>query len=242
MKSRLRGILLAIICIMYFNNIQAQGGGPPMLTDDPGTLNAGTWEINTSINSQVTKDVQLAVPYVDANYGVNNNLQVKMEMPYLLTIDQQKHSSGKFGDPLIGIKYRFINDDTNFLSTTIYPQVTVTGSQKGVLLPLLLEKTIGRFIIGEEIGYSFAEKDSNTLINGNLLEYRISGKFEVMGEFFVQKSFSSTIATEGFMNYGCRYEINKTFTFLGSLGTQVITPANTQRQYFFSYIGMQSDF
>jgi hypothetical protein len=235
-------ILLVISCLLYINNGYAQGGGPPMLTDDPGTVDAGKWEINTSVNTQITNDVQLAVPYVDANYGIAEGLHVKIEMPYLITIDHQKHSFGKLGDPLIGIKYRFINEDKHFLSAGVYPQATITGDQKGFLLPLLLAKTIGKFVIGEEIGYSYVEKDSNTILIGALLSYKLSHRLEVMGELFIQKSYTPSVATQGFMNYGCRYTINKTFTFLGSLGTQVITPVNTQKQYFFSYVGIQSSF
>jgi hypothetical protein len=242
MKQQFRNIFLLCLCLISFNTIYAQGGGPPMLTDDPATLDKGTFEINTSINSQITKEVQLAVPYVDANYGVNNNLQLKVEMPNTITMYKQKHTSDSVGNPLFGVKYHFINEDKYFLSATIYPQVTITGSQKGFLLPLLLVKTIGKFIIGEEVGYLFVEKDSGSVINGNLLSYKASKKWEIMGEFFLQKSLHPTIATTGFMNYGCRYTFNKTFTFLGSIGTQVITPANQERQYFFSFIGIQTDF
>jgi hypothetical protein len=242
MNKILSNILLPLIFILSFITGYAQGGGPPMLTDDPATLDKGKFEINTSINSQITKDVQLAVPYIDANYGVTNNFQVKIEMPDLITIDEQKRTSQKFGDPLFGIKYHFINEDKYFVSATTYPQVTITGDQKGLLLPLLLAKTIGRFVIGEEVGYLFVEKDSSSLLNGNLLSYKLSDKLEVMGEFFIQKSYRPTTATIAFMNYGCRYTFNKTFTFLGSVGTQVITPTDQEKQYFFSFIGIQSDF
>jgi len=92
------------------------------------------------------------------------------------------------------------------------------------------------------VGYLFVEKDSSSFFNGNLLSYHPTKKLEIMGEFFWQKCFHPTIATVGFMNYGCRYTFNKTFTFIGSVGTQVITPSNQERQYFFSFIGIQSDF
>jgi hypothetical protein len=213
-----------------------------MLTDDPATLDKGTFEINTSINSQITKEVQLAVPYVDANYGVNNNIQLKVEAPYLITYDEQGHSVGKFIDPLFGVKCHFVHEEKYFLSASTYPQFTVTGTQKGFLVPLLLAKTIGKFTFGEEVGYLFVEKDSSSLLNGNLLSYHASKRLELMGEFFWQKSYHPIIATVGFMNYGCRYTFNKTFTFIGSVGTQVITPSNQERQYFFSFIGIQSDF
>lgn len=238
----LRKIFIAIICILSFTTARAQGGGPPMLTDDPATLVKKTFEINTSINTQVTNNVQVAIPYVDANYGITNNIQVKIEMPYLVTFNAPKQSFGKFTDPLIGVKIHFVSEDNYFLSASTYPQATITGTQKGFLLPLLLAKTIGKLVIGEEVGYLFVEKDSSSLFNGNLLSYQVTKRLEIMGEFFIQTSIHPTVATVGFMNYGCRYTFNKTFTFLGSVGTQVITPANQQRQYFFSFIGLQTDF
>jgi len=242
MKVYLFNIFLLAICLLSFNKMYAQGGGPPMLTDDPATLDKRTFEINTSVNSQITKQVQLAVPYVDANYGINNNIQLKIEAPYQITFDEQKHSNGRFIDPLFGVKCHFIHEEKYFLSASTYPQFTISGTQKGFLVPLLLAKTIGRFTFGEEVGYLFVEKDSSSLLNGNLISYKASKKLELMGEFFWQKSYHPTMTTIGFMNYGCRYTFNKTFTFIGSIGTQVITPANQERQYFFSFIGIQSDF
>jgi len=242
MKRATIKFYLLISCIFSFSNCYAQGGGPPMLTDDPATLNKHQFEINTSINSQITKEVQLAVPYVDANYGINNDIQLKVEAPYLITYDQQKNSIGKFVDPLFGVKCHFVHEEKYFLSVSTYPQFTVTGTQKEFLVPLLLAKTIGKFTLGEEVGYLFVEKDSSSLLNGNLLSYHPTKRVELMAEFFWQKSFHPTIATVGFMNYGCRYTFNKTFTFIGSVGTQVITPSNQERQYFFSFIGIQRDY
>jgi hypothetical protein len=235
-------ILLFLLCLLHLNDIHAQSGGPPMITDDPGIVEVGKWEINTSINTSFTQNTQLAVPYLDVNYGAAKNLQLKIEDPYLVTIDANKHISGNIGDPLIGVKYQFINEDKYFISVATYPQATVTGDQKGILIPLLLEKTFGRFVIGEDIGYFYVQNDSNNIQAGTLLGYKVCDRFEVMGEYFIEKSYSPTIAITGLMNYGFRYRFNKTFTLLGSFGTQVVTPADKQRQYFFSYLGVQSSF
>jgi len=241
MTAGLKGILLIILCTMYFNNTYAQGGGPPMLTDDPGTVNYHQWEINTSINSSVTNNVQLAVPYVDANYGVTSNLQLKAEAPYLLTFNHT-HTFANLGDVILGIKYQFIDESKkHFLSAGIYPQQTITGDQKGFLFPLLLEKTIGKWMIGEDIGHFFSNRNNTSMINGNLLGYIVSDKLQIMGEYFMQHYFHP-LRTEGFMNYGFRYTLNKTFTLMGSCGTQINTPTNEQRQYFISFLGIQSDF
>jgi len=61
----------------------AQGqGGPPMVTDDPGTPGGGHWEINLAwtgehSSGETTQDA----PLLDLNYGVGDRLQVKYEVP-----------------------------------------------------------------------------------------------------------------------------------------------------------------
>ena len=109
-----------------------------MITDDPGVVDLHKWEINTSINSTITNQVQLAVPYIDANYGVFHNLQLKAEGPYLINIGSLNHTSG-IGNILLGVKFHFMDENKNFVSAGIYPQYTINGNQKGLLFPLLLE-------------------------------------------------------------------------------------------------------
>ena len=113
----------------------------------------------------------------------------------------------------------------------------VTGNQKEALLPLLFAKTIGKLVIGEELGYLYIENDSNNIIEGSLLSYQLTKRLEVIGEYFMQRSYTPTKGTSGFMNFGFRYGINNTFTLLGSAGTQLVEPANTPRQVFFSFLG-----
>lgn len=235
-------IYLVFFCCCRFTNCNAQGGGPPMLTDDPGVVDYHKWEINTSINPVVTKDVQLAVPYIDANYGVLHNLQLKAEIPYLFTINKQQHNSGALGSLLIGIKFHFLNEDSGFIAAGIYPQLTVTGDQKGFLFPLLLEKKIGKFVVGEDIGIFFAEHNYNNIQNGILLGFNVSNKLQVLGEYFIQKNYTLAGNTSGFVNYGFRYILTNVFTLMGSFGTQITTPDDEQRQYFISFLGVQSDF
>ena len=237
-----RRIFIVIIGTLCFNSLYAQGGGPPMMTDDPGIVDLHKWEINTSVNTSITNETQLSVPYVDANYGIAHNLQLKAEAPYLITIDKQKHSTGALGPVLLGVKFRFMDEDKNFVSVGTYPQFTITTNQKGLLLPLLLEKNIGKFVIGEDIGNFFGEHNYNSLQNGTLLGYKVTGKLQLLGEYFLEKTYGAATGTDGFMNYGFRYTLNPTFTLMGSFGTQVVTDINEQRQYFFSFLGLQSDF
>ncbi len=234
--------MLVLVGMVCFAATHAQGGGPPMLTDDPGTVDPHKWEINTSVNTAFTNDVQVALPYVDANYGAAQGFQLKIEAPLTFSFGKNVHLPPKLGAPLIGVKYRFLNEDSSFLSISTYPQVAVTGKQKEALVPLLFAKTVGKFVFGEEIGYLLVEKDSNNMIEGSLVSYQLTKRLEIIGEYFMQRSYSSTKGTTGLLNFGFRYGINNTFTLIGSAGTQLVEPANTPRQVFYSFLGVQSSF
>ena len=241
MKTRFT--FLFIFCCLLAISAFAQGGGPPMLTDDPETPDKGHFEINTSVNSEITNEQQFSVPLIDANYGANERTQLKVQIPYYITtMGDAKKSNGTLGYPLIGVKYRFLDQDKDSISVSTYPQILLAGSQSELLLPVEFQKSIGRFTIGEEIGYFFIENKSQNMLNGNLLGYNVSKKAEILVEFYFQYNFNTTVGTNGFVNYGFRYTFNKTFTLLASCGTQFITPASGQKQYFFSFLGMQTVF
>ncbi len=239
MKILLKIFLIAgCICLQ---NVHAQGGGPPMITDDPGVVDLHKWEINTSVNSSITNTVQLAVPYIDANYGIARNLQLKAETPYLITFEKQSHVTGALGEVLLGLKFRFMDESKNFVSVGTYPQLAVTG-EKGFLFPLLFEKTFGKFLVGEDIGNFFGFDDYDNVQLGSLVGYQPTKKIQVMGEYFLRKGYSKATGTDGFINFGFRYVLTNVFTLMGSFGSQVVTAPAEQRQYFISFLGVQSDF
>lgn len=235
-------LVFLISALLYCNITDAQGGGPPMIIDDPAVVDFHTWEINSSIKTSFTDDVQLAAPSLDINYGVTHNLHFKIESAYVLTLDKQNHSTSSLGDVIFGIKYHFLYENKSFLSAGIFPQLTVTGDNKGLLFPLLLVKTIGRFVIDANVGVFVGEHKYQSFQDGILIAYQVSERFQIMAEYFMEKGYKPTIQTEGYMNYGCRYRLNNTFTLMGSLGSQIVTPANEQKEYFYSFLGVQSDF
>ncbi|MEO6683292.1 MAG: hypothetical protein ABIN48_10780 [Ginsengibacter sp.] len=234
-------LLLSIAGICSFKSAWAQGG-PPMLTDDPAVVGFHSWEINSSINSTITNKTQLAVPYIDINYGAFRNFHVNIESAFLLTYNKQGPSSGALGDVIVAVKYHFLKEGESIISAGTYPRLTLTGEERGFLLPLSLEKTIGRFIIGEDFGIFFGENNNRSLQNGILLGYNVSDRIQVMGEYFVEIEYKPALETSGFMNYGFTIRLNKTFTLIGSLGKQILTPSNEEKVRFISFLGVRSDF
>ena len=236
-------LFLISTLILCINNTYAQSGGPPMMTDDPGVVNFHKFEINTSVNSTVMHhQTEIAVPYIDANYGIANHFQLKIEFPYNINFQKNERTTSSFGDAIIGLKIKFMDEEKHFVSIGTYPQFTFTGNEKGFLLPLLFEKTLGKFLIGEDIGMFWGEGKNQTLSNGILLGYKVSKKTEVMGEYFLEKQITPSIAFDGYMNYGFRYALSSHVNLMGSFGTQVATAFQSDRQYFFSWLGVQTGF
>lgn len=229
-----------LVYVFISTHLFAQSGGPPMLTDDPGTTEFRKWEINTSTTSSVSGIVRIGIPYIDANYGAAHNLQLKVESPYLITFNHGK-TSGEPGDIELGIKYRIADEAKHFLSLGIYPQYVIRGD-KGFLFPVLAEKTFGKFLIGEDLGFFFGDGGTNNFQLGNLLGYQATPKTQVMGEFFFQRNYDIPANSEGYINFGFRHTLSETFTLMGSFGSQMITPRGGDREKFISYLGIQSVF
>src|SRR5215204_4515509 len=59
-------------------------GGPPLITDDPGTPGDGNWEVNLAVTYERLRDERVVeAPLLDVNYGVGKRLQLKVEVPFL---------------------------------------------------------------------------------------------------------------------------------------------------------------
>src|SRR3954454_19296239 len=60
-------------------------GGPPLITDDPGTPGDGKWEIELSFTAEKThRKTTYEAPLLDFNYGWGDRIQLKYEVPLLV--------------------------------------------------------------------------------------------------------------------------------------------------------------
>jgi len=72
-------------------------GGPPMITDDPGTPGNGKWENNLAIIFEHRpNETSIDVPEIDLNYGVGDHIQLTLQnAPVLL----KRSGHGLIGGP-----------------------------------------------------------------------------------------------------------------------------------------------
>ena len=64
-------------------------GGPPFITDDPGTPGNRHWEINFGwIADHNPGNAYYETPDIDMNYGWGDRIQLKYELPMAVATDQ----------------------------------------------------------------------------------------------------------------------------------------------------------
>src|SRR5678815_1751491 len=101
-----RKVSLAAFSVLALVSSRVRGqGGPPMVTDDPGTPGNGHWEINVAATLESRPEERLfQAPLIDANYGLGDRIQLKVEIPWLVENASASTVNG-LGNALLGIKY-----------------------------------------------------------------------------------------------------------------------------------------
>src|SRR5215472_16617186 len=109
------GKLMKVCCATHgiglFLAIGSAQAGPPFVTDDPEPPAPGGWEINVPfILERTSGKTEMDAPLFDLNYGLPN-IQLKLEVPVEIVHDDGDGTVSGAGDLLLGVKWRFLNND-----------------------------------------------------------------------------------------------------------------------------------
>jgi hypothetical protein len=117
-------------------------GGPPFITDDPGTPGNRHWEINLGwIGDHNPGNAYYQLPDIDMNYGWGDRLQLKYELPIAAATDENNTTRAGLGESLIGVKWRYFehhtagepkSDENLTFSLGTYPQVSINNPTSAV--------------------------------------------------------------------------------------------------------------
>lgn len=232
--------IILLFFLLATKSLFSQGGGPPMLSTDPGTPGKNRWEINTALGYHFSAQSNIQIPTMEIVYGVGNRCQISAQLP-LPNIELNKSSNTTLTQPQMGVKYRFLDEEKNFISLSVYPQIIIPihkGETSQIFIPLELEKTFDNFRIGEEFGY-FVLNNPNTFFNGTIIGFQLKNNLELMSEFYWSKTLNKVQSTSGLLNFGFRKQFNKNLILMSSIGTQLITPYDEDKDYLFGLIGVQ---
>jgi hypothetical protein len=100
--------------------------GPPLVTDDPGTPGPNKWEINFAYMLEKNQEERrVTLPDLDINYGLGERIQLKYDLPYVLSKNEENDSKHNgFDRSEVGVKWRFLDKEKAGLSVSTYPQIT----------------------------------------------------------------------------------------------------------------------
>ena len=227
-------------------------GGPPLITDDPGTPGDGNWEINIAFTAEKRRtETSYESPLLDINYGLGDKIQLKYEVPWLVLDEDREHTKDGPGNSVLGVKWRFFDQDRQGLDMSVYPQLEFNNShssfRRGLIdkgmefaLPIQLQRSWGAISLNPEVGYVFREYSENEWIYGVAMGYHASRNLELLAEVsgLTGQDFEND---ELVFNFGTRLELSETHTLLLSAGRSFRDSASREPELLF-YGGLQFTF
>lgn len=217
-------------------------GGPPMITDDPGTPGPNHWEINLGWESErAAGETATALPLLDANYGVGDRIELTYETPW--TIEQQPGAAAHsgYGYSLFGAKYRFLDNGDQGWQASLYPQWTEHGfgtSADSLLLPFEVAKDFGSFAIDCDGGAILSNQSgARGWTGGFLIGKDLRKGWEIDAEIHLTSDLHVGRA-EAIFNAGTRIDFSEHVTLMLALGTDLANSLAPRTDYV-SYLGLQ---
>jgi hypothetical protein len=221
--------------------------GPPMATDDPGTPGDGHIEINfAALATRTSGGSTYELPLIDANYGIGDRIQLKLETPY--EIDTRAGRRGGIGSGLLGLKWRFVDNGEDGWNVSTYPQIGfdypgISSTRNGLaargtsyFLPIEVQRNFGKLEFGVE-GGRWLRPDGDTWAGGVVLGTNVSESWEVMAEAHDEKLVGAA-RDELLVNIGSRVKLSPHFNLLVSAGRDVHNSIG-QPADLLLYIGLQ---
>jgi hypothetical protein len=239
-----RKLIVLLFSLMVCVVAHAQGG-PPLLTDDPGTAEYKHWEINLAVLPEVHQNfADFELPLADFNYGATDHTQLKFEIPLVMrTSDAGTHAEGGDGD--FGVKWRFVDEKTRGFDLSTYPQfsfnspgpkrIVERGTQ--LLLPLQIAKSFGRFSLNGDAGYIIHQHGMDELSFGLAAGYEATKSLELLGELH-SVPLRTFAENESVFQLGGRKKFSDHYILLFAAGRSI--PGSTGHEpKFLGYIGLQ---
>jgi len=244
-------------------------GGPPFLTDDPGTPGNRNWEINIGlIGDRNPSEGVYSIPEFDLNYGVGDRTKFTYRVP--LAVHEGRDSgesvAGGLGNSLLGMKYRFYedkgrsnpDDSEPSFSLSVYPQLILSNPTNSVargvaepapqfLLPVETALRSGPVQFVAETGYWFTTKGtSDSWIRGVMVGHEFKKGTDVYLELYDRSDVGAIRGKpkqrESTLGVGGRKAINRqgAVLLMGMFGRSIARIMPDNRQpQWIAYVGME---
>jgi hypothetical protein len=223
-------------------------GGPPMITDDPGTPGNGKWENNLAIIFEHRpNETSIDVPEVDLNYGVGDHIQLTLQNAPVLLKRSGHGLIGGLSSTEAAVKWRFLDESTSGFDMSMFPRVIFNVSQSSVRrglaedgtrfqMPFEIAKGLGRWHADAEFGPRATTVGRSELLSGIVCGFDLSKPTMLMAELHDESriNFSRDVLT---LNVGLRHEFTENYILIVSMGHELRSP--DQPTALIGYFGMQ---
>ena len=171
------------------------------------------------------------VPDFDINYGLGDRIQLKLDLSWLALDQRGRGPIGGAGNWIAGVKWRFLDENKNGVSISVYPQIewniVRSSIRRGLvergtqyLLPVQIARRVGPVELDLEFGHNFFEGSTDEWIYGFAAGWPVSDKLELLAELFgiASRSFDRD---ELILNVGARRKLSRNATLLMAIGRDV---------------------
>ncbi|MGA8632227.1 MAG: hypothetical protein WBE56_06385 [Terracidiphilus sp.] len=243
-------------------------GGPPFITDDPGTPGNRNWEINFGwIGDHNPGQSYYEIPDVDMNYGFGDRIQLKYELPLAAGTDTSGGTGFGLGESLLGVKWRYFeyhkpgepkSDDNLLYSLGTYPQASINNPtssvRRGIVVPgpqyyLPIEATaqFGPVALNGEVGRWFGNKHQPSQWGrGLIVGHQFNERTELYTELYdlqdANRIDNLPKQRELTLDFGGRQSLDKAnhvrLLFMGGRAIQDVTRTNGEPSWI-AYLGIQ---
>jgi hypothetical protein len=264
---KLPGLLLLLVMYSGVSLAHAQGG-PPFITDDPGTPGNKHWEINLGwIADHNPGNATYQTPDIDMNYGWGDRIQLKYELPMAVATDQNNTTRAGLGESLLGIKWRPYeyhrageakSDENMLFSLGTYPQASINNPtsavRRGIVengpqyyLPMEATAKVGPIDFNGEVGHWFGNKlIPSRWGRGLIAGHEFSERLELYGEIYDLQDANRIGAVpkqrELTADVGGRQTLDRgghlRLLFMGGRSIQAVTGENSEPNWI-AYLGVQ---
>ena len=232
-----------VVMLVALSLPSAAQGGPPFITDDPGTPGDGNWETNVALTTERHPDERIFnAPLLDINYGLGPRIQLKYQVPYLVVGSNDGPTRSGLGQSLAGVKWRFYENDEKGLEVSTYPQLEFNNPTSSVerglvdsgvrfFLPIEVTKKVGPVEINPEAGYWFAGNTGAAWATGVVVARQVSKRLELDGELYATANTNGSYHWTTF-DGGGRCKLGGPLVLLFMAGRSFRGPASGQPQLF----------
>jgi hypothetical protein len=248
MTHRLWAALALLAELVCAPALRAQGG-PPLLTTDPGTPGNANWEINVgAMGTHTSTGTSSQLPQLDVNFGVGERIQLTYQQSYVVQSTSGASTVGGYGNALLGVKWRFLDQGEGGWQVSTFPQFETAGSARAqregfaidgprLLLPVEVSKRIGALDVNLEAGYYFPRNGPDERFVGLAVGRQVNQRLELDGEIYADRA-SGAPPNDTTLDVGFRYKLHPAFILLGMAGRSIAGNGGDHVQ-FMGYLGLQ---